>query len=30
MDGAAFFSALFGSEMFDYLIGELAIATVAG
>ncbi|GBF89781.1 hypothetical protein Rsub_02951 [Raphidocelis subcapitata] len=30
MDSAAFFSALFGSEMFDYLVGELAIATVAG
>ncbi|KIY99358.1 hypothetical protein MNEG_8600 [Monoraphidium neglectum] len=30
MDGAAFFSALFGSELFDHLIGELAIATVAG
>jgi DnaJ-class molecular chaperone len=30
MDSAAFFSALFGSEMFEYLVGELAIATVAG
>ena len=30
MDPAAFFSALFGSEMFDHLVGELAIATVAG
>lgn len=29
MDAAAFFTCLFGSEMFDHLIGELAIATVA-
>lgn len=29
-DAAAFFSALFGSEMFEHLVGELAIATVAG
>lgn len=30
MDGAQFYSCLFGSELFDYLVGELVIATVAG
>lgn len=29
MDSAAFFACLFGSEMFDHLVGELAIATMA-
>lgn len=29
MDSAAFFACLFGSEMFDHLIGELALATIA-
>eukprot|EP00878_Enallax_costatus_P018939 GHUV01019964.1.p1 GENE.GHUV01019964.1~~GHUV01019964.1.p1 ORF type:complete len:291 (+),score=76.81 GHUV01019964.1:714-1586(+) len=29
MDAAAFFACLFGSEMFDHLVGELALATVA-
>lgn len=29
MDGPDFYSMLFGSEQFDYLVGELAIATAA-
>lgn len=29
MDSSAFYSALFGSEMFEHLVGELVIATVA-
>lgn len=29
MDGALFFTALFGSERFHHLVGELAIATMA-
>lgn len=29
MDGAEFFNMLFGSEQFEYLIGELVIATAA-
>jgi hypothetical protein len=27
--GAAFYTALFGSERFDHLVGELAIATLS-
>ncbi len=29
MDGADFYNMLFGSELFEYLIGELALATAA-
>lgn len=29
MDGALFFTALFGSDRFQHLVGELAIATMA-
>jgi hypothetical protein len=29
LEPGAFFAALFGSEMFEHLVGELAIATMA-
>jgi hypothetical protein len=30
MDAPLFYSCLFGSDMFDHLVGELVMATVAG